>query len=149
MKDYKRDLARYLKLKKANELGKIIVDDIYEKRVDREGNIIYYPDLMPDRYVSYSNMKHIIQKWNGLIVGDSFSGSYHRVLSQIKDRISEPAETVRGKPSKYFFINEECKNLLQYNDLLINEFDGIDKRINAYQRQQNNKKNTGKRRLLL
>jgi hypothetical protein len=132
---YKHELKRFFALKRSNTLGNTIVKDINGKVVYRNANVVYHlKKLDLHRYKDSRRMSMIGRKWNNLLSGEAFGGSFHIVLNQIKDLISAPAENIKQRPSRFLFLNQKYYTMLKTNEKIIRELEKIDKYLEGKKR---------------
>ena len=122
MKRYKRDLVMYNRIKRANKLGIVLINDlIYDKNIR----------LTPSKYMDYKEAQDIVKEWNMAITGNTFMNPAV-FMDRIKKLISKPGRLCKSHKFYYRIFKNNILFIPQeesLNKAIAKEFAGFSQNI--------------------
>ncbi|UDQ98019.1 serine protease [Lentisphaerota bacterium WC36G] len=120
---YKRDLNVYKRVQKANELGVTLITDLwYDNDKIR---------LSPSNYLDHKGAQDLVKEWNMALTSGTFM-NYSVFIDRMKDMIAKPGLISKKHRFTYpLFKNYFLRSEQEFNKILVKEFTGISKDIEA------------------
>ena len=127
MKRYKRDLVMYNRIKRANELGILLINDlVYDKKGDGVR-------LTPSNYMDYKEAQDIVKEWNMALNSSTFM-NYSVFLDRMGKLISRPGKLCKNHRFYYQIFKNDASYIPHeeaLNKAIAKEFKGFSQNIEA------------------